>query len=149
MLQGSIDGPLVFNIYINGLVLFLSETLLSIYADNNNLYSTGKELNIIKEKLRKDFKEVTDWFFENYMSLNPTKCRKNKENDTLNFGNISYKNSKEEVILGLAIDNKLSFDNHVKKNCGKASQKTCTLSRISNYLDSKPKEILFKGMIRS
>ena len=107
---------------------------------------------MIKEKLRKDFKVVTDWFFENYLSLNPTKCHymylgKNKENDTFNFGNISLKNSKEEVILG--IDNKLSFDNHVQKICRNASQKTCALSRISNYLDSKQKEILFKGMIRS
>ena len=76
------------------------------------------------------------------MSLNPTKCHyiclvKNKENDTFNFGNISLKNSKEEVILGMTIDNKPYFDNHVKKNCKKASQKTCALSRISNYLDTK------------
>ena len=117
--QGFIDGPLLFNLFINDLVLFVSETFLSIFADDNNLYSIGKELNIIKEKLRKVFKVVTDWFFENYMSLNPTKCHymclgKNKENDTFNFGNISLKNSKEVAILGLTIDKKLSFDNHVK-----------------------------------
>ena len=107
---------------------------------------------IVLEK--KDFKVVTDWFFENYMTLNPTKCHymclgKNKENNTFNFGNIYLKNSKEEVILGLAIDNKLSFDNHVKNVCRKGSQKTCGLSRISNYLDSKQKDIHFKEMIRS
>ena len=62
---------------------------------------------------------------------------------------VSLNNSKDKVILGLTIDNKLSFDNHVKKICRKASQKTCTLSRRSNYLDSKQKEILFKGMTRS
>ena len=72
--QGSIDGLHLFNLFINGLVLFLSKTFLSNYADDNNLYSIGKELSIIKEKLRKDFKIVTDWFFENYMKLNPTKC---------------------------------------------------------------------------
>ena len=88
------------------------------------------------------------------MSLNPTKCHdkrlgKNKENETFNAGNIYLKNSKEEVILGLTIDNKLSFDNHVKKICRKASQKTCALSRISNYLDPKRNETLFKGMIKS
>ena len=142
MPQGSIDGPVLFNLLTNDLVLFLSESFLSNYADDNNLYGTGKELNIIKEKRHKDFKVVTDWFFENYMSLNPTKCHymclgKNKENDTFNFGNISLNNSKEEVILGLTIDNKLCFDNHVKKICRKASQKTCALSRISNYLGSK------------
>ena len=68
VLQGSIDGPLLFNLFIDDLVLFLSETLLSNYADDNNLYSTGKELNIIKEKFRKDFKVITDRFFENYVS---------------------------------------------------------------------------------
>ena len=111
-------------------------------------------MNIIKEKLQKDFKVVTGWLYENYMSLNPTKCHymclgKNKENDTFNFENISLKNSKQELILGLTIDNKLSFDNHVKKVCRKANQKTCALSRISNHLYSKQKEILFKEMIRS
>ena len=128
MPQGSTDGPMLFNLFTNDLVLFLSETFLSIYADDNNLFSIGKELNIIKEKLRKDFKVVTDWFFENYMSLYPTKCHymclgKSKENDTFNFGNISLKNSKEEIVLGLTIDNKHSFDNHAKKICGRASQK--------------------------
>ena len=67
-------------------MLFLSETFLSNYADDINLYSIGKELNIIKEKLQKDFEVVTDWFFENYMSLYSTKYHytclgKNKEND--------------------------------------------------------------------
>ena len=137
MSQESIDGPHLFNLFINDLVLFLSKTFLSNYADVNNLYSTGKELNIIKEKLRKDFKVVTDWFFENYMSLNPTKSHymylgNSKKNDTCNFeNNVTLKNSKEEVILRLTIDNKLSFDNHVKKICRKASQKTCALSGIS------------------
>ena len=130
-------------------MLFSSETFLSNYANDNNLYSIGKELNIIKEKLRKEFKVVTDWFFENYMSLNLRKCHyvclcKSKENNTFNFENIFLKNSKEGEILGLTIFNKLSFENHVV-----ASQKTCALTRISNHLDSKQKQILFKEMIRS
>ena len=103
----------------------------------------------LKETLRKDFKVVTNWFFENYMSLNPTEYQymclgKNKEKETFNFENTSLKKSKEEVILGLTVDYKLSFDNHTKKICRKASQKICALSRISNSL-----EIIFKGMIKS
>ena len=77
MPQGSTGGPMLFNLFTNDLVLFLSETFLSIYADDNNLFSIGKELNIVKEKLRKDFKVVTDWFFENlwaYIQQNATTC---------------------------------------------------------------------------
>ena len=91
--EGSIDGRLLFNLFINDLVLFLSETSLNNYADHNDLCSIGKDLNVIKENLQKDFKVVTVWFFENYMSLNPTKRHymclgKNKENDIFNFENI-------------------------------------------------------------
>ena len=74
---------------------------------------------------------------------------KNKEDGILKFGNISTNNNKEGVVLGLTIDNKISSDNNVKKICSKASQKTCALSRISNYLASKQQEILFEGIIRS
>ena len=41
--QGSIDGYLLFNLFINDSVLILSDTFLSNYADDNNLYSIGKE----------------------------------------------------------------------------------------------------------
>ena len=60
---------------------------------------------------------------------------KDKEKNTFNFENISLKNSKFEVMLGLAIDTKLSFGNHVKKVYRKAIQKTFALSRTSNYLN--------------
>ena len=59
MPQGSIDGPLLFNLFINDLVLFLCETILSNKADDSNLYSIRKELNIIREVLLKDLKVVT------------------------------------------------------------------------------------------
>ena len=45
VLQGSIDGPLLFNLFINDLVLFLTETVLSNYADDNNLYIIEKDIN--------------------------------------------------------------------------------------------------------
>ena len=44
------------DLFINDFVLLSSQTFLSNNADDNNLFSNGKELDIIKEKLRKDFK---------------------------------------------------------------------------------------------
>ena len=72
--QDSIDGPLSFNFFINDFVSFLSDTFLSNYADDNNLYSIGKDCDIIKNLLRKDFMALAKWFFENYMVLNQKKC---------------------------------------------------------------------------
>ena len=134
------------------LYFFLSEISLSNYADDNNLCSIGKELDIITEKLRKGFEVVIIWFFENCMILNSTKCRymslgENKERDTFEFENISLNISKQEVILGLTIDFKLSFDGQIKNICRKARQKFFTLSRILVCLDLKQRKINFKGMI--
>ena len=44
---------------------------------------------------------------------------RNTENDKFEFDNLLLENSKEEVVLGVTIDNKLTFDSHIKSNAGK------------------------------
>ena len=72
--QSSIDGPLLFNLIINDLILFLCTTLLSNYADDSNLYAIGNDKEETKRALVKDFQTVINWFYENYMILNTGKC---------------------------------------------------------------------------
>ena len=72
--QGSIDGPLLFNLFINDLILFLYTTVLSNYADDKNLYAIGNDKEETKKALAKDFKTVINWFYKNYMILNIGKC---------------------------------------------------------------------------
>ena len=71
---GSIDGPLLFNLFINGLILFLYTTVLSKYADYNNLYAIGNDKEETERALIKDFQTVINWFYENCMILNTEKC---------------------------------------------------------------------------
>ena len=72
--QGSIDGPLLFNLFISDLVFFIEQCTLSNYADDNNLSISGEDKELIKSMLLSDFMIVENWFFENYMILNPGKC---------------------------------------------------------------------------
>ena len=60
--QGSILGPLLFNINILYLFLFVSNSYLSNYADGSTLYAFGYNLEEIKNKLRFDFDLVSKWF---------------------------------------------------------------------------------------
>ena len=72
--QGSILGPLLFNIFINDLFVFVSSSNLSNYADDNTLYASGFNLEDVKKCLSTDFDAVVNWFCENHMALNAGKC---------------------------------------------------------------------------
>ena len=72
------------------------------------------------------------------MILNPNKCHymcigKNTESDIFEFEDVCLENSKEEGILGITIDNKLTFDSQIKSICRTAGQKLSAHSRISAY----------------
>ena len=150
--QGSILGPLLFSIFLHDLFLFVGNSDLSNYADDNTLYSCGNNLKEVKHTLRGDFQIVTKWFYENYMGLNSGKCHfmclgKNTENETYFFNNTEMKNRDEEKILGITIDNKLKFKSHVKNLRKKASQKIWALSRLANYLKKQTTKKKKKLMI--
>ena len=46
--QGSIDEPLIFNLFINDIFLFICFSTLSNYTDDNHLFTTGTDAQIIK-----------------------------------------------------------------------------------------------------
>ena len=52
-------------------------------------------------------------------------------------------------ILGVTIDEKLSFNSHIKTLCMKASQKLGALSRMSHCLNKTEKSLIFNSMIKS
>ena len=47
------------------------------------------------------------------------------------YDNLTFKNSNEEEILGVTIDRKFIFHQHIKKMCHKAGQKLSALMRLS------------------
>ena len=62
------------------------------------------------------------------------------ENQTFTFKDMCYKNSKERVVLGITIDNKLNFDSYITNMCKKSVQKSNALSRISTFLNKIKKD---------
>ena len=71
--QGSILEPMLFNIFINDLFLFISRYDICSFADDNTLNSYDKVLGNILENLKFNHKNILSWCDLNSMKANPRK----------------------------------------------------------------------------
>ena len=72
------------------------------------------------------------------MKANAGKCHLLVTRDvdvTAKIGEFDVKNSRDEKLLGVKIDSKFPFENHVSSHCKKASQKLHALARVVNFMD--------------
>ena len=151
--QGSILGPLLFNIYINDIFYFLDENNLTNYADDTTPYKIGKCLDCVMENLGNDISLLVKWFDNNYLKLNADKCHllapKHMNDVSINVNGQIVKGEKSVKLLGIQIDNKLDLDEHVSHLCQKASQKLNALKRIAPYMETSKLRIIMKAFIES
>ena len=107
--QGSWDGSLLYNLFINDLVFFKEQWALSNYADDNNLPISGEDKELIKSMLSPNFVKVENQFFENYMIWNPGKCyfmctgKNTSDSKLLNLNDLNLKNCKEVEVFGIKL----------------------------------------------
>ena len=105
--------------------------------------------------IQTDFRAIINWFLNDYMILNSEKCdymcnRKNCANDTFIHSGEKFKNSKEETILSVIINNnKLTFDSHINKTCKKIDQKLSEISPISAFIDLNKRQIVFQSIFKA
>ena len=68
---------------------------------------------------------------------------------TAKIGEFNVKDSREEKLLGIKINSKLSFENHVSSLCKKTSQKLHALARVVNFMNLAKRKSLTKAFITS
>ena len=139
--QGSILGPLLYNIFINDLFLVITLSEVCNFADDNTLYSSNKELEIGFRNLETDLNNVLAWFNINSLKANPGKFQ---------FMVLGTKEDDSEVtLLGVKIDKQLKFKSHIEELCRKAAYKLHALCRIRKYLTVEKAKLLANGFINS
>ena len=99
--QGSILGPIFFNIFINDLFLFTKKSEICNYADDNTLYSANKNIIQIINDFSNDSETLQKWFYDNYIVTNPDKCNFmtlgfQDQNFDFHYKNVLIKNSAGE-----------------------------------------------------
>jgi exonuclease III len=156
--QGSILGPLLFNIFINDIFFFLDKTKIANFADDNTPYCVEKDIMTLLKSLRSDTYTVLNWFRFNEMKPNQGKCHlmvadvahKNYEGKSFIFLEDAFLESEEIVkLVGVQIENNLTFEEHIRMILKEAHNKLYALMRISKYLTADKLKILVTAYIES
>ncbi len=152
--QGSILGPILFNVFINDLFYAIKHALLTNYADDNTLTVTNRDFIQMKMTLEAEAEMAIQWFTNNKMLANPEKFQaiyfQKKFDDfsfTVNGANIEV--SEKVVLLGITFDKNLNFGLHVDQTCKRAATQLNVLKRISYCLDTKGRLAVFRCFILS
>ena len=102
--QGSILGPVFFNIFINDIFMFINRSKLYNYADDNTLSATDHKMENVIDSLTHDSNKLLDWFHFNQMQANPEK-----------FQGIAIGKKSHETITSLKLkDTPIVFEDEVK-----------------------------------
>ena len=162
--QGSVLGPLLFSLYINDLPLFI-KALCELFADDTTIHSSHSNLNNLLLSLQESINNLLQWTELNHMSLNSYKTkymtittRQKRQNISsrmpLYIGNEKIVEVATHKVLGVTIDNNLSWTNHVNELTKRVSQKLQKLqklqkiAKIKHFLNAHARKLFFHAHIQ-
>jgi len=108
--QGSVLGPLLFNIFINAIFYAIEASQVCNFADDNMIYALSHNAGSMTAKLETDIYNTLKWFDSNSMIANPSKFQvmflglTMNQNLTFEINGDVISNSKEVELLGVTID---------------------------------------------
>ena len=150
--QGSILGPLLFNIFMCDLFLIVNDVDFANYADDNTPFASGNTPVEVLECLDNASVKLFEWFSNNQMKANPDKCHLLISSMTPTSVNIKghiINNSKFEKLLGVTFDRKLNFNVHLDNVLAKAGQKVHVLARIAPYMNISKRKLILNSFFTS
>ena len=107
---------MLFNIFINGVFLFIEDINVCNFADKNTIYSCDNNLQTILKNLKVNSVKANPKKFQFIISGKST-----RQTIILNINKITIRESQNVELLGFTIDNRLTFKDHINMLCCRAN----------------------------
>ena len=155
--QGSVLGPLLFLIFINDIPC-ASELLTWLFADDTALVTSASSLEQLQTKMNIQIDKVHDWLLANKLSVHYIKKSQymliNKNNNTrindefeLLMGNHVIARTNCYRYLGILVDDRLSWTEHINEVCSKLSQVAGTIFKVRNILSKQALMLIYHSLV--
>ena len=127
--QDSLLGVLLFNIYLNDIFDSIDADLFN-FVDDNNLSYVGHTMDEAKALLINETEAALNWIEANEMIANPENIHLmflspnkqdliNQQSTDIRFN--SLKHETKFTLLGVDVNNQLTFHSHINNICRKAA----------------------------
>ena len=143
--QGSILGPLLFLIYINNMTKFSNNIQTQLFADDTIVYNSGPNIEALTTSTNVELAKLNDWTLANKLTIHAGKTKllivsnrvPTQYNVTITFtGNVILRSNCCKY-LGVYLDSRLSFKEHIRYINGKIARHTGILYKIRDNLPLK------------
>ena len=154
--QGSVLGPLLFLLYVNDINFAVTAETVKLYADDTNLFISDSNPDELCKRANKTLASLYQWFLANRLSLSFDKTlysifQPNKSQDLAEFklilNNIEIKRENCCMYLGVMLDNKLKWKNHIEYIEKKLIKFTSLFYKIRQKLTPECRKALYYAMI--
>ena len=150
--QGSVLGPLLFNIDLTDLFYECEDSNIANYADDTTPYACGENIRVVISELKSLAFRLFKWFENNHMKANPGKSHillSNMKMEKVKINDVVLTSSVEEKLRGITLDSELKSEKHITDIYNKASQKIHVLFRITSYMSLNKRRLLMKTFVQS
>ena len=150
--QGSILGPLLFNIFLADLFFIIKDIDIASYADDTTPFIVENNIEDVIISLEQASVDLFNWFKNNHLKSNADKCHiliSTNKPVSVNIGNYTIEKSACEKLLGVKIDANLNFGDHISDLCKKASRKIHALARVNPFMTLEKRKLIMNAFFTS